>query len=236
MVIATKAIVLKKLRYSDHSYIVHLFTESHGHLTTSININSRNRRISSGLLPLSIIETELNFHPNKPVQQLKNLSINHTFQSIPFHPVKSALAQFLSEVYFECIKTELQNHTLFQFIESSIKILDIIEENITVFHLKNMLELTRIMGFKPSDNFANESPFLHFREGNFTSFKSSETSDEIAGKNIAHLLNVNDETFTSKRIEIKNIGDTLDTIITYYTYHLSTFKKPKSINVFKMLI
>jgi DNA repair protein RecO (recombination protein O) len=236
MVIATKAIVLKKLRYSDHSFIVHLFTQLHGHVTTSITINSRNKSIQSGLLPLSLIEAEMNFQAKKPVQRLKTISLYHTFQTIPFNPVKSAIAQFLCEVYFECVKTDLTNEIMYQFIESSIKILDIIEENIQLFHLKNLLDLSRIMGFKPTDNYSQSTPYLHIAEGTYTAVRSRETTNETVGENISILMKASDEVFNTSRIDIKNIGSTLDAIVSYYSFHIATFKKPKSMDVFKMLI
>ncbi|MFC0877914.1 DNA repair protein RecO [Saccharicrinis sp. FJH2] len=236
MLYTSKAIVLKKIRYSDNSFITHMFTDAHGHQTFLISKGSgKNKKASALLFPLTILEISAYLNPKREIQRIKSLHIDTPFQSIPFDHRKSAIAQFLSEVYFECVKKDIENHQLFNFLQTSIEILDIIEHNISLFHLKNLLELSRQMGFFPTNNYSDLHPYFNILKGNFTNTKDNESIDKKISFQLSQLNTFTDiENF---RTNIKfDIGAILNLLVTYFEIHLEGFKKPKSMDVFRMLI
>ncbi|MFB6320497.1 DNA repair protein RecO [Saccharicrinis sp. FJH54] len=236
MLYTSKAIVLKKIRYSDNSFITHMFTEEHGHQTFLISKGSgKNKKASALLFPLTILEISSDLNPKRDIQRIKSMHIDIPFQTVPFDHRKSAIAQFLSEVYFECIKTDIENRQLFNFLKTSIEILDIIEHNIDLFHLKNMLELSRQMGFFPTNNYSDSHPYFNVANGKFTNRKEMGSANKDVSLQLSLLDTFSDiENF---RPEIKfEVGEILNVLVNYFEIHLESFKKPKSMDVFRMLI
>lgn len=236
MLYTSKAIVLKKVKYSENSFIVHLFTEKHGHQTFIISRgHGKKKKASSLLFPLSLVEVNAYLNPKKTVQNIRTLNLEVPFQSIPFHPVKNAVAQFLSEVFFECIKNEIENRTLFEFLQTSIQILDILENNIGLFHIKNLLELTRPMGFYPNDNYSDQTPYFNLLSGSFSSLKNTESLSKSLSEQISSLQDISNlQEYTSN--SIIDTAALLDAFMQYYEIHLNGFRKPKSLAVFRDLI
>jgi len=236
MLYTSKAIVLKKIRYSDNSFITHMFTEAHGHQTFLISKGTgKNKKASALLFPLTLLEISAYLNPKKEIQRIKSMHIDIPFQSIPFDHRKSAITQFLSEVYFECVKKDIENRQLFNFLQTSIEILDIIEHNISLFHLKNMLELSRQMGFFPTNNYSAVHPYFNVLKGNFTTSKDHESADKEISFQLSQLNTFTDIENFKPKIKF-DVGAILNLLVTYFEIHLEGFKKPKSMDVFRMLI
>lgn len=236
MLYTSKGIILKKVKYSDHTYIVHIFTEAKGHQTF---IYSRSKKKSNKnaafLYPLTLVEVNANLNPKKDIQHINSIQIEVPFQSIPFNPVKSFMAQFLAEVYFECIKNDLKNTDLFSFLHTSVQILDIIEHNINLFHLKNLMELTRQMGFYPDRNYSELRPYFNLLQGKFSSKLSNESINKDTSLQFWHLMDIKEIESYKPQLYF-NKGELIDAFLSYYELHLSGFKKPRSLDIFRMLI
>jgi DNA repair protein RecO (recombination protein O) len=236
MLFTSKAIVLKKIKYSDNSFITHMFTEEHGHQTFLISKGSgKNKKASALLFPLTLVEISAYLNPKREIQKIRTLHIDTPFQTIPFDHKKSAIAQFLSEIYYECVKRDIENRPLFEFLKTSIEILDIIEHNIDLFHLKNMIELLRQMGFYPTNNYSESYPYFNYLKGNYTNKKDNESVEKEISHQISQLNAIADiENFRS---DIKfHISELLNVLVLYFEIHLDGFKKPKSLDIFRMLI
>lgn len=236
MLYTSKAIVLKKLKYSDNSLIVHMFVRETGHQTFMTSKGrGKNTKASVLFFPLSLVEISVSHKESKSIQNLSSINLDVPFQTLLFNPQKSAIAQYLSEIYYECVKTEVQNVTLFNFLKTSIEILDIIEHNISLFHIKVLFDLSMQMGFYPTNNYSNANAYFDISNGAFKPTQSSTCVSQDLSKQLAEILNISDlENYVTQTKF--NIHSLIDIQIQYYTTHLTGFKTPKSIDIFRLLL
>ena len=74
---------------------------------------------------------------------------------------------FLDEVLFKTIREVESNMPLFEFIFDSIKWLDGPQAAGKDFHLLFLMQLSRYLGFHPTQNYTSENNIFNLREGKF---------------------------------------------------------------------
>ena len=80
---------------------------------------------------------------------------------------KISIALFIAEVLYKCIREEEKNKTLFDFLHTSIQLLDEDSSGNNIFHLLFMIKLSKHLGFYPH-NFKNtQKSYFDLREGLF---------------------------------------------------------------------
>jgi|WetSurMetagenome_2_1015567.scaffolds.fasta_scaffold129242_2 DNA repair protein RecO (recombination protein O) len=153
MLIKTRAIVLHHIKYGETSLIVTMYTEKQGRLSSMVNgvRSSKSRLPMTFFQPLTLLETELYFKPNRELHRLKELSCPFHYVSIPFTIAKSTMALFLAEILFITLREEEGNSDLFNFLFHAFQLLDTKDEGISNFHLQFLLHYTRYLGFSPAD-------------------------------------------------------------------------------------
>lgn len=158
-----RGIVLRTVKYGDTSLIVDLFTESRGRMSfmASTVRPKRATRTTSFWQPLSLVAFSADIRPN--TQRLPKPAEVHTYYNyidLPFSPVKSTLALFLTEFLSAALREEKENVPLYRYIESSLQWLDMVSDPSAManFHLVFLMHLSRFIGIFPN----LESPSLYF--------------------------------------------------------------------------
>ena len=150
-----RGIVLRTVKYGDTSIIVDLFTESHGRMSfmASTSRAKRSVRNVSFWQPLSMVEFSAELLPNGgKLPRPSDVRTYYNYMDLPFSPVKSTLALFLSEFLSAALREEKENAPLFRYIESSLQWLDLAEAPASVanFHLAFLMHLSRFIGIYPN--------------------------------------------------------------------------------------
>ena len=93
----TRGIVLHMLRYDDDHIIADIFTESRGSVSFLVRMpRSHRSKVRSVLLrPLNILELDFDYRPQHGLQRIREMRVAMPYVSLPYHPVKCALALFL---------------------------------------------------------------------------------------------------------------------------------------------
>jgi len=229
MLISTKAIVLNTLKYGENALIARLYTQQSGIVTFMVNgvYGKKGGNKSSFLQPLSLLEIVMLVRNNKTLQTLKEIKVEIPFSSIYQSQVKIAQSLFLAEVLFHTIKEEEANPNLFDYIHTNIQYFDANTGNIPNFHLKFLLDFSRFLGFYPTNNFTEKTPYFQFTDGVFLNHHSDTCLDvhisDVIGKlinyriNELHLIPLNRN---QRQIILKHL-------VEYYRWHipsLATFK------------
>ena len=165
MQIKTEGIVLHSLKYSDSATIVTVYTVQFGRVSYMVHgVNKKKSKFRAAFLqPLTLVEMDVFHVPGKEIQTIKDIRIAFPFTGIPFHPVKNALALFISEVLFRSLKRAEEDDNLFQFLSNSIRMLDYCEEGLANFHLVFLVKLSRYLGFEPNTDHGQTRYFdFHF--------------------------------------------------------------------------
>ncbi|MFM1875531.1 MAG: Recombination protein [Bacteroidota bacterium] len=170
MILNCSGIVLSSLRYSDSSVIARIYTKEKGLRSFMVRTGKGKAALSKlGLLqPLSLVSVSFANDERKNLHTLRNIERECGLRSIPFDPVKTCIALFVSEIISRSIGEEETNTELFKFLHSSVLLLDDHEDSPANFHLKFMIEFSRFLGFYPQSKQPNQA-FFDLAEGEFTS-------------------------------------------------------------------
>ena len=233
MLIATKAIVLSKLKYRDNDLIIKCYTQENGtvsFLVRGVLKSKRGKFKSAYFQPLSILEVILDFKEKRSLQYFKEVKIAYNFSSTQSNIIKSTIAIFLAEVLSNTLVEEEQNEILYNFLESSLVFFDESQVNPN-FHLSFLMELCKYLGFYP-DTSSIDQLYFNMEEGKFQ--KSKTNSNCVTGQNLAsfkELLGTKFDRSKSLSINATSKRELLNMILLYFKLHLDGFKHPKSVAV-----
>lgn len=238
MQVKTKGIVLHSLKYSDSASIVTIYTHHFGRLSFMMHgLNKKKTKFPAALLQaLSIIELDMVYMPGKELQRVKELSMAYPFRGIPTHPLKNAIALFISEILYRTLHQTEADENLFQFLENSIQQLDCSEGKIANFHLVFLIKLTRYLGFEPN-KVDDSSEYFDLMNGVFLVQKPLHTHYLMKAdrKDFAAVLSVSYDSMNDLVFNRAQRMKLLDNIIEYYRLHLSDFKVLSSLSVLQQL-
>jgi DNA repair protein RecO (recombination protein O) len=170
MIQKSKAISLHSVKYGDNSLIAYVYSESHGRLSIMVH-SAYGKHKSSGkaifFQPLNIINLVYYHKGNQTLCKLKEVSPEVNFTSIPYDPVKRAIALFIGEVVYRTIREEEANPVMFSFLAHAIQLLDVMHAGISNFHLIFLAQLTRHLGFFPGNSWSDAKPIFDYKNGLF---------------------------------------------------------------------
>lgn len=237
MLLSTNAIVLSKLKYRDNDLIVKCYTEQLGVVSFLLRGVLKSKKGSSKIAYfqlLSQLQLEIIYKPNRSLQTIKEVKLNHLYTSLHSNVLKSAIVMFLAEVLSNTLKEEEQNNTLFSYIETTLLWLDT-QPEYSNFHLLFLLNLTKYLGFYPEEINTNYH-YFNLLDGKFETNKNLKYS--ISGENLTLLKTLLGTTFdalSSVKINAQQRQSFLSMILLYFELHLGSFKTPKSLQVFNQV-
>lgn len=238
MLIKTQAIILNTLKHSDKTTIVNSYSRHFGRISFAV-FGTHGRKSSvrtAHLQPLSVVELDVMHVPGRDIQRIKDLKMEIVFCSIPFDPVKSAIALFFAEMLSKVLRQPEEDEPLFNFLMDSVNYLDNEKQNFADFHLIFLLKLTQYLGFYPNFE-SNEIKYFDLMNGVFEQEKPSHThylSDDYA-QLFYSLLNSDYNETGQLNLRRNTRKILLNAILDYYRLHVSDFHGLKSLSVFQSL-
>jgi len=237
MVVATKAIVFSAIKYSEADLIVGCFTESSGiknYLLRNILKSKKGKLKASFFQPLTQLEL-VAVHKNKgTLEYIKEAKIAYPYQTLHTDIVKTGLVMFLAEMLKNCIREEETNTELFTFLENSFLWLDH-NDAIANFHIFFLLQLSTYLGFFP-DASNIQKDYFNIVEGTFQATSTSNYC--IDGENIENFKNffgASLETLHTIKLSKMQRKNILELMLSYYSFHVQGYQKPKSLAVLNQL-
>ena len=225
--IKTGAIVLSHLKYGEHSVIATLYTEHKGRQSVMVKgAFSKHAPMKASLFrPLYILEVTLHYQEKRSLQYIRDVTIAEPFLYIPFDPVKSSIALFMSEVLYKTLREEEANSALYVFLTHTIQLLDLNRVGTANFHLLFLLHLSRYIGFYPSDDMVLNMDSPLFRE------HDRQTYHEF----MQQLLHMSFEQLGEIRLNHNQRNVLLDILLEYYAFHVEGFGVLQTVPVLKTL-
>jgi DNA repair protein RecO (recombination protein O) len=147
----TKGIVLHYVKYGDSSIIAYIYTDIFGRQVFMVNgVRSKKSGIRlNHFQPLSILELDVYYKPNRDIQRIKDLRISRVLHTVHNNIVKSSVALFIAEILYKTLREVEPNEPLFDFIYNSVQVLDLKDDGIENYHLVFLLMLSRYLGIFP---------------------------------------------------------------------------------------
>ncbi len=234
MLTKTRGIVLHQIKYGDSSRIVHIYTENYGRLVFMVKGFGKKSRFKRAFFqPLTLLDLDIYFKPDRNLQQIKEVHINYPFLTISGNIQKTSITLFLSEVLSKTIPEEESNPDLFKYLFDAIRYLDEKENISGNFHLFFLVRLTRFLGISPVNYFSEKNQILDMREGAFIS--GLPPHQDILGKKDAlffsALLEIPVEKLSAMPAVPGGTYDFLEKILQYYRIHLEGLSKIKSLDI-----
>lgn len=227
MLITTKGIVLKSIKYGETSLIVDIYTEQLGIRKYIVSgVRKKNARIGAALLQvMSQVEIVAYEREGKDLNRLKEIRSDFVYQSIPLNIHKGAVGLFMAEIAQKTLRETESNPGLFEFLCKSFIHLDTHTGNIGNLPLSFLLELSGFLGFLPeSDQLAKES-FFDLENGIFTTTEplTPNRLDIIHSGFLTNLLRAEFKTCHTIKIPAGQRRFLLGKLLEYYKYHIENF-------------
>lgn len=236
MLVKTYAIVLSKIKYRDNDLIVKCYTKNRGatsYLLRGVLKSSKQNAKVAYFQLLSQLQIEENYKPNQSLHFINEVKLNLVYHSLHTNVLKSAITMFLSEVLSSVLKEEEPNQALYNFLETSLELLDN-ETEFSNFHLLFLLELTKHLGFYP-DTAQLDFPYFNLTSG---AFESILQANSVSGENLVtlkRLLGIKFDTLNSVKLNSSQRQSFLNMLLLYYELQLGDFRKPKSLQIFNQV-
>jgi len=234
MLIKTKAIVLTSLKYGEADLIVKCLTEQgvKSYMLRSI-FRSKSKKLKIGYFqPLSLLEISAYHNKQGNLNKISEARVFYLYQTLATNIYKQSIALFLAEVLAHALREEEENTLQFQYIEASLKWLDL-NDSFVNFHLIFLLDLTKYLGFYPDTSFLS-AKFFDLEEGNFSiaqPFRSFLRGEKLIL--FKSLIGIKFDDMVELKWNSESRQTVLDILIEYYELHLPGFKKPRSLKVLK---
>lgn len=236
MILKTEGIVIRSVRYGDHSLVATIYTREYGLKSFIVPgaFSSRGRGKQVYFQVLSCIDFIFYDKPGRDLQKLTEVQFATIFLSIHVHPIKTAYAYLVSELINKLFPESASNGEAFEFIKNYALILDKSDDHLYHYTIAFLFLLSEHLGIKPLDELSasiiSERHILFdINLGLFTqSILPSDPANWIAYQ-FSTLKNLTD----ASSIDFPKVmrQEVLALILNYYRIHLVPFTELKSLSM-----
>ncbi len=240
----TKGIVLRTVKYGETSIIVTIFTELFGVQTYLVNGVRTSTKKGTGkaslFQPSAILDLVVYHNELKHLNRIKEFRWSYLYQYILSDVPKNAVALFMVELLTKCLKQPECNPDLFHFTEDIFMKLDESSggemANLPLFFA---LHLPFHFGFRITDNYSEENPYLDLQEGSFVAVQPRHP----------HFLEDKQAAVTAQLLKVMQLEELEDIKLnhdfrrnllyvyeTYYALHIPDFGMMKSLPVLREIL
>ena len=182
MVIKTRGIVLRAVKYSETSVITDIFTEHFGLRSYIISgVRTSKSKVAAGLLQVMSLVEIVAYEKAEKLNRLTEIRAAHVYTTVPFEMQRMSVGLFMAEVARRTIRGTEENRPLFDFLFDIFKFLDVTDGSVANLHLAFLVELSGLFGFRPEENedeyYDDEELILDLREGIFLPYYEDEEGD-----------------------------------------------------------
>ncbi len=236
-----RAIVIRTVNYSESSVVLKCFTDTHGMQSYMVNgVRSKKGTIRpSHLMPLNLLELEVNHQENKSLQRIKELRCEPALRSLHFDMTKNAIGTFVCEVIYRSVKEEHHaDENMFSFLFHAIQILDLERERMVNFPVYFMLQFTKYLGFYPKGKYSQDQNGFELREACFEAYHSGNPFqvDPVLSEKISLLLHADFEGVSQIPVTHSQRSALLDHLIRFYREHIPGFSDLRSHTILKEVL
>jgi DNA repair protein RecO (recombination protein O) len=231
MIIKTRGIILRSVKYSETSLILDIYTEAKGLRSYIVSgVRTPKAKVSAGLLQVMSLVDMVCYDKDdaQTLNRIKEIKAAHTYTSLIFDVVKASIGQFIAEVARRTIREAEQNEALFNVLFDIFVFLDETQTGYANLHLTFLLELSHHFGFHPHLETYTEGSVFDLKEGVFT----TQEVTHFINRNLAKILRGLLETQWYKSGDVKMTREErrllLNELLNFYRYHIDNFPEINS--------
>lgn len=169
MIIKTRGIVFRAIKYSESSLITDIYTEAKGLRRYIISgVRSKKARTKASLLQvMSLVDMVAYDREDRDLNRVKEIKAAHVYRNLPFEIRRGAVGLFIAEVARKTIRESEENPKLFQFLYDTFTYLDQTSHSVSNLHLTFLLDLSTFLGFLPGGHYDEDHQIFDLQEGLF---------------------------------------------------------------------
>ena len=244
MYVSIRAVALRAVRHSDKHSILSVWTAEQGRLALLLSNAStpEARRRRALCMPLALFEAEVNIIPGREILPMRDVRPTLLTHNTASHPVRSALAMFFAEVLTRLLRESGNADTaMYDLITAMVRDIDTLpERRLANLHILYLYRLAVVLGIAPDTDSWHPGALFSLTTGTFSASGRYAAKDEKvldpAGSRLVWILGRltrhNMHRLTMSRAERSEM---LDTILSYYTQHLTTMNGLRSLSVLTAL-
>lgn len=229
MLIKTRGIVFRTIKYSETSFISEIYTEEKGLQKYIIGgVRAKKSRVSPGLFQvMSLVDLVAYYRDDDRLQRIKEIKSAYPYQSIPFQVRRGAVGQFMVEVARKAIREPESNAELFQFLFETFRYLDKTDQSYFNIHLSYLVLLSRYLGFIPQSSPGMNYAFFDLQEGVFCQQCPAHPNfiEGLLCEKFKELLLVSIEQSHAWQIDRQQRNQILSYLLDYYRLHIEHFSE-----------
>ncbi|MBK8701350.1 MAG: DNA repair protein RecO [Saprospiraceae bacterium] len=235
----TEGIVFRTVKYSETSIILDMYTRASGLRTFMVN-GVRSSKNKSGTSVFQVMnQLSLSFYDKEgdSICRIKEYEYAFKYVSLMLDVIKSSVGLFLIECTRNSIRERECNESLYDFITQKFRILDGLESHkLSHFYLQYLLDLAGHLGFKPMNNYSEDTPFFNLNNGKFENApdRKQYQMDMNSSKLLYLYLRAHEGQEPESSKADKQI--LIDYLLQYYLQHLEGFRPIKSLEVLRTIM
>jgi DNA repair protein RecO (recombination protein O) len=242
MLLKTRGIVFRTVKYGETSVIADIFTEEKGlHTFIGGGVRAAKARMPFGLFqPMTAVEMVSYFREETgTLNRLKELRAAEVWSQILFDIRRGAVALFMAEICRKSIHEAEENRELFEFLLENLRWLDASPHPIANIHLHFLLQLSAFLGFRPQAEMADDGElFFDLKEGTFSPappLQSFYLEPEQTAQMLALLRSPLE---LCHEIPLSRAGrkTLLQKLLQFYQLHLPTFSEVHTPEILEMVM
>lgn len=216
-----------------------MYTEQKGHQTFMVHSVRKAKAITpaSYLQLLSLVDMVAYHSDHRKIHHVKEIRMDHPYQSIPFEMRKSSVITCLAELTSRCITTSYPQPDLFHFLHEELISYDRPETYDRDFLIRFLVCLTHFIGFDLETPLpGQEEKYLDLMEGNLVSTKPFHDYVMMPSdlNSLAEIMESGNRKKADVPLDIRR--RIIDQIITYYQLHIETLREVQSIKILRELL
>lgn len=242
MLLKTRGIVFRTVKYGETSVIADVFTEEKGlHTFIAGSVRTAKARMPYSLFqPMTAVEMVSYFREEAgTLHRLKELRAAEVWSQIPFDIRRGAVALFMAEICRKSIHEGEENRALFGFILDNLHWLDATPYPIANLHLHFLLGLSGFLGFQPQAEMEEGGElFFDLKEGAFWPVPPPHTQYLEPGQTaqMLALLHVPLESCHEIPLSHAERKALLLKLLQFYEFHLPGFSNVHTPEILEMVL
>lgn len=237
-------IVLGNVKHNDRHNVTLVYTKERGRiaLLTPAGATKKSRQAAARLLPLSLIEVQVNLSPTRELHIPSSISTIEIWRTLYCNPLKSSVVMFLSEFLSRLLRDSVAEEQLWNYIANSMAFLDAVDESCSIanFHISFLIGMTYIMGIQPDLTDYVEGMEFDMNAGKtvLPFSMQSKGGKRIDAKRTAFLPTLTRINFANARHYRFNgheRSEVLDEILKYFGCHFPGCDNIRSLSILKEL-
>jgi DNA repair protein RecO (recombination protein O) len=227
-------ILLKKINYSETSLILHFFTLEKGF--QAYLFQGGKKKKGNMLQPLAIIEMHTYQRPESDLGKIASIAADYIPKSIPYNPLKSGLAFFMTEVIEQALRTSDKDEAMFNMLTQEIHWLDD-SDTISNYPIWFLLKVAQQLGFGIQVQ-QIDGRIFDLQAGTISNHtpEGQAFESDTAVIVLRNLLELSKTDLLGAPIHKTERRQIVNHLTNYFRWHIDGFKVPKSLKVMQTIL